>query len=146
MRLNAVPIKDNITSGLKKLEQMPLRVFDRAMDWAEKDLQQQFAAEKWTDWPTETFRVNGEVIPARRARDIIDTGALMQSQRRSDMGNNTTEFVWTGDDRDYASFVHDGYISIGGRKMPGRPWTEATIDDIDAVVNDFLRQEIRRNG
>lgn len=132
-------------SGQKRqqLNGINVRAFLKLMDWVEVDLQQQFAERIWAEnWPNRTFRRNGEVVPPRTPRDIVDLGNLMQSQKRTNLGIRAVEFEWTGGDgRDYAEYVHDGYTSKGGNRMPPRPWTDPTIRDIGEVGQNIIDRE-----
>lgn len=131
--------------NLQKLNGISVRTFRELMDWAEVDFQQQFTERVWGEgWPNRTFRRNGEIVPPGSTRDIVDLGGLMQSQRRTDMGVRNVEFEWTGgDSRDYAEYVHDGYTSKGGNRMPARPWTSGTIENIGEVGQSIIDKEAR---
>lgn len=54
-------------------------------------------------------------------QDIIDTGALKESQSLSFPSSFNAEFSWG---MDYAIYVHEGYSTRGGNHQPGRPWTK----------------------
>lgn len=53
--------------------------------------------------------------------DIVDTGALRDSQIITFKGGLFVDFTW---DVPYAAYVHEGYTHVGGKVMPGRPWTQ----------------------
>lgn len=123
---------------LRQLRGINSRTFERAMDWADKDFDQQMASEKWPlsgDWPNTTRRKNGEVVGS--PRDIIDTGALLQSKQRETISSSITEFTWKDD---VAEGVHDGMVTKSGKRLPARPWTEPTLDDIDEIVNTMMNR------
>ena len=142
-----MPIQDNLTRKLIELEEMPARVFKQAMDWAENDFQEQFDRQMWT-FDTLTIRRNGQIIEPGQARDLVDLGNLKRSQRREN-GVNYTVFEWTGGRGEvYAAYVHDGYTpkSRGGQRgksVPARPWTEATIRELESVLSALLAKELR---
>jgi hypothetical protein len=74
-------------------------------------------------------------------RDIIDTGALPQSKRREQISNSVVEFIW---DDEVAEGVHDGMVTKSNKRLPSRPWTEPTLDEIDGIIESMLRQGGRR--
>jgi hypothetical protein len=123
---------------LRQLRGINGRTFERAMDWADADFDQQMASEKW-DWPNETRRKNGQIVNS--PRDIIDTGALPQSKRREQISNSVVEFIW---DDEVAEGVHDGMVTKSNKRLPSRPWTEPTLDEIDGIIESMLRQGGRR--
>jgi len=133
-----IGITDEQFAG-NKLEQLygvHGRTFQKAMDWADTDLDQQLSLSQW-DWKGpdgRTRRKNGEVVT--EPRDIIDTGALLSSKQRKDINSATTEFQWRAE---HAEAVHDGYKHKSGETMPARPWTEPTIAEIDQVIETILR-------
>lgn len=138
----AVGIKVQEYGGdeLVRLRGINKRTFQRAMDWADNDFDQQISDEKWdwkgADW--ETRRKNGQVVT--EPRDIVDTSALLNSKRRDDVNDSVTEFEWTAP---HAEGVHDGYRAKGGGEVPARPWTEETIQDLDEVINSLLKEGIK---
>jgi hypothetical protein len=118
-------------------------IFRQAMDWAEEGFRQEIEEVKWT-WPRETIRRNK--TPAGSPRDIVDLGGLRNSQRRENINENQTAFVWTGGEgRAYALEVHDGYTSKAGNRMPARAFTEDTISRLDQVIGGLTSREVR-NG
>lgn len=143
---NAFGAKITEFSGnrLQKYNGLSVNTFNRAMDWAEADLQQQLTERKWAeDWPNITFRRNGEIVFGG-PRDIVDIGGLMQSQKRTNLGVRAVEFEWTGGEgRDYAEYVHDGYTSKGGNRMPARPWTNATVQGLPEVIQSIINETLK---
>jgi hypothetical protein len=112
------------------------RTFERAMDWADADFDQQMSLVQW-DWKGSdgtTRRKNGEIVS--EPRDIVDMGKLLQSKQRKQSGRNVVDFEWTAD---HAEGVHDGYKAKSGALNPARPWTEPTLADIDEVIGSILR-------
>lgn len=135
---NVVGIKNEEFGGnrLETLEGINQRAFRRAMDWADVNFDQQIASPQW-DWKGpdgKTRRKNGTVVD--EPRDIVDMGVLLQSKRRSDVDSSITEFQWTAL---HAEAVHDGAQLKNGGENPARPWTEKTIEEIDEVIQDLLR-------
>jgi len=136
-RLVGVEIKEYEGDALRQLRGINVRTFQRAMDWADADFDQQMASEKW-EWSNEnnnqTRRKNGELVGS--PRDIIDTGALLQSKRREQINRNTVEFIW---DDPVAGGVHDGMVTKLGKRLRARPWTEPTLDEIDEVIDTVIK-------
>ena len=133
-----VGIKNEEFGGnrLQDLYGINQRTFERAMDWADADFDQQMNLVQW-DWKGAdgtTRRKNGEV--ASEPRDIVDMGKLLQSKQRKQSGRNVVDFEWTAD---HAEGVHDGYKTKSGTLNPARPWTEPTLADIDEVIDGILR-------
>lgn len=118
------------------------RTFELSMDWADKDFDQQMVDNKW-EWETnnpknpanKTRRKNGEVVTS--PRDIVDTGALLQSKRRNPINSSITEFTW---EDDVAELVHDGGRLKGGGVYPARPWTQPTLEEIDGVIDTIIKR------
>jgi len=133
-----VGIKNEEFGGnrLQDLYGINQRTFERAMDWADVDFDQQMSAVQW-DWKGPdgtTRRKNGEI--AGEPRDIVDMGTLLQSKQRNQSGRNVVDFEWTAE---HAEGVHDGYQTKNGTLNPARPWTDLTLADIDEVVDGILR-------
>jgi hypothetical protein len=138
-----VPVSDNVTNRLTHLEGALGGIFTKAMDWAEDDFRREIEAEKW-DWPRETKRRSGPTVGS--PRDIVDLGGLRNSQKRENISEDHTAFVWTGGEgKAYALEVHDGYSSKAGNRMPARPFTEETIAKLDEVISDLVSREVK-NG
>ena len=70
-------------------------------------------------WPRSTTRSDGTV--ATSPRDIVDTGALGESQSVV-LNGDTIEMSWGNTDVDYAIDVHEGEGS-----KPARRWTREAI-------------------
>ena len=143
-----MPVQDKISNRLVKLERAFGRVFQEAMNWAEEDFQKEIQAVKW-EWPRITMRKSGE--EAGTTRNIVDLGGLMSSQKRENIGEDRTVFVWTGADENgskkaYALEVHDGYVSKGGNKMPARAFTDNAIQQLPEIVDKLITREVRANG
>ena len=137
-----VGIKNEEFGGnrLQDLYGINQRTFERAMDWADADFDQQINLVQW-DWKGldgTTRRKNGEIV--REPRDIVDMGTLLQSKQRKHSGRNVVDFEWTAD---HAEGVHDGYKTKGGTLNPARPWTDPTLADIDKVIDGILRNGVK---
>lgn len=133
-----VGIKNEDFEGnrLETLEGINQRTFQRAMDWADVNFDQQIASAQW-DWKGpngKTRRKNGTVVA--EPRDIVDMGTLLQSKQRNDVNSSVTEFEWTAR---HAEAVHDGAQLKNGGENPARPWTQKTTEEIDEVIQDLLR-------
>ena len=136
-KVAGVRIREEEVNRLVKLRGINQRVFGLAMDWADNDFDQQITSEQW-NWKGpdyETRRKNGQVVT--EPRDIVDTATLLNSKRRDDIHSSITEFEWTAP---HAGGVHDGYTARGGIRYPARPWTEPTIEDIEEVINNLLKE------
>lgn len=139
-------VSDGISNRLITLERAFGRVFESAMDWAEEDFKNEITSKKWK-WKgldQTTHRKNGEFVS--EPRDIVDLGGLLRSQKREDVGQEKTVFTWTGEGRIYALYVHDGYTTRSGEKMPARPFTDNAIMRLPGVVDQLLTMEARGNG
>lgn len=119
---------------LRQLRGINQRTFERAMDWADQDFDQQMASEQWRWNENQTRRKNGETVGS--PRDIIDTGDLLQSKERVQVGKSIVEFTWQDD---VAELVHDGGTLKNGGAYPARPWTRPTLDELDNVIDTTLR-------
>jgi hypothetical protein len=133
-----VGIKSETFGGnrLQDLYGINTRTFERAMDWADADFDEQMTLVQWR-WKGRdgvTKRKNGEEVT--EPRDIVDMGALLESKQRTQVSRNVVDFEWTAE---HAEAVHDGYEAKDGRSGPARPWTEPTLADIDEVIQNILR-------
>ena len=136
-----MPVSDNVTNRLVRLEAAVGRVFKKAMDWAEEDFRREIEEAKWK-WPGETKRRNKTT--AGSPRDIVDLGGLRDSQRRENISEDRTDFIWTGGEgKSYALEVHDGYTSKSGNRVLPRPFTENTISRLGEVVSNLISREVR---
>ena len=133
-RAVGVRVQEFEGNELRQLRGINQRTFERAMDWADQDFDQQMASEKWEWNSNQTRRKNGQIVGS--PRDIVDTGDLLQSKQRRQISRSITEFVW---EDDVAELVHDGGRTKNGGAYPARPWTEPTLDEIDNVIETVLR-------
>lgn len=81
-------------------------------------------------------REGGYSPPFPAGRDIVDTGALKESQSIEYLTPTHARITY---DVDYAMDVHEGCTLNSGKRMAGRPWTWDAVDELD-VVNDFSEQ------
>jgi hypothetical protein len=141
-KISGVKIRSEEVDRFTTLRGINQRTFERAMDWADKDFDQEMTNVKW-DWPRSTARKNGEKVSS--PRDIVDTGTLLNSKRREAISANITEFIWddTSQGFDVATAVHDGGRTKKGGDIPARPWTDHALDEIDTVVDAIINQERR---
>jgi hypothetical protein len=125
--------------SLQRLHGVNARVFERLMDWVDQDFDQQIAESQWA-WRegVTTRRKNGEQVT--QPRDIIDTGELLQSKTRLVTGRSSQEFLWSAE---HAQRVHDGYTARSGIRLPARPWTEETIQELDTIIEGIGSTEVR---
>jgi len=63
-------------------------------------------------------------------RDIVDTGALRESQNIKQINPYHTEISYSVD---YAMDVHEGCTLKSGKRMSGRPWTWDAVEQLDIV-------------
>lgn len=111
------------------------RTFQRAVDWADQDFDRQIENVQWA-WKGAdgvTRRKNGQTVT--ELRNIVDTGALLDSKTRREISSSIVEFEWIAE---HAEGVHDGYASKSGGYNPPRPWTEPTLSEIDNVIENLL--------
>jgi hypothetical protein len=134
-RAVGVQVREDEVNKLVTLRGVCQRTFELSMDWADKDFDQQMASAKWEWTDKQTRRKNGEIVGS--PRDIIDTGALLQSKRRDPINSSITEFTW---EDDAAELVHDGGRTKAGGAYPARPWTEPTLDEIDSVIDTVIKK------
>jgi hypothetical protein len=133
-RAVGIQVKEYEGNELRQLRGINQRTFQRAMDWADNDFDQQMASSKW-DWnENQTRRKNGQLVGS--PRDIIDTGDLLQSKERVQVNRSTVDFIWRDD---VAELVHDGGTTKNGGAYPARPWTEPVLDELDDMIGNMLR-------
>ncbi len=75
--------------------------------------------------------------------DIVDTGALRNSQQIDFPQPGSVNFDWSVE---YAAFVHEGYTLQNGNQQPGRPWTKAGLTRFNVQMRyaENLNQELKR--
>jgi len=134
-RVAGARVRADDVDKLMTLRGVSQRSFERAMDWADADFDLQMTTSqwKWKGAEGETRRKNGQVVT--EPRDIVDTGALLQSKERKAISSSITEFAWNDP---VAGAVHDGARTKGGGVNPARPWTDPTLQDIDQVIQTIF--------
>lgn len=105
---------------------------ERAMQATAKHLDARFteeiSADKWA-YPTPP-----------QVRDIVDTGRLRASQTRAVNSDGSVTFTWPVE---YAAEVHEGGVGLNGQRFPGRPWTQAPLQELPTVFAANLKQQLR---
>ena len=134
-RTAGMQLREDEVNRLVTLRGVCQRTFELSMDWADKDFDQQMISEKWRWTDKQTRRKNGEIVGS--PRDIVDTGALLQSKKRDPINSSITEFIW---EDDAAELVHDGGKTKTGGAYPARPWTEPTLKEIDGVIDTIIKR------
>lgn len=93
--------------------------------WLDARFTEEISAVKWP-YPTPP-----------KVRDIVDTGRLRASQTRVVNSDGSVTFTWPVE---YATQVHEGGVSTETRQpFPGRPWTQAPLEQAPAKFGEFLR-------
>lgn len=69
---------------------------------------------------TEVIKTEG-YFPTHPNSDIVDTGALRDSQEIIFKGGVNVEYKWNVP---YAFYVHEGYTTRSGTVVQGRPWSQ----------------------
>jgi hypothetical protein len=137
-----VQITENETAGpkIKTLFEVNQRIFNKAMEWASEDFDNQIEAIQWSWKGPEgvTRRRNGRQVT--ELRDIVDTGQLLRSKTEREIKKGVTEFEWTAD---HAQAVHDGQMTKDGSINPPRPWTEPTLQNAENAVARIFREETK---
>ena len=76
-------------------------------------------------------------------QDIVDTGRFRDSKTLNAEGNSAS-WNWNPTDPDtgdqYALGLYTGFLAFGRRWVPGRPWPERAIDNLDVPqkIADYL--------
>jgi len=91
------------------------------------------------DWPRETERSDGRKVGS--PRDIVDTGAFVNSQVRRRDSVTQIRFVWGGGSVTYAGYILNG---ISERNYPARDWISPALDR--HPMERFFRDEWNRLG
>ncbi len=81
-------------------------------------------------------REGGYTPPFPTGRDIVDTGALKESQSIERVTPFKTVFHY---DTDYALYVHEGYTLRNGKMQPSRPWMWDGINELD-IEKTFIEE------
>lgn len=90
---------------------------------------------------TEVITTEG-YFPTHPNSDIVDTGALRDSQQIIFKGGVNVEYKWNVP---YAVYVHEGYTTRSGTVVPGRPWTQHGLNVFQLGVRfaDNFRKEFK---
>lgn len=97
--------------------------------WLDGRFTEEISAVKW-DYPTPPT-----------VRDIVDTGRLRASQTRTVNADGSVTFTWPVE---YATQVHEGGVATNGLRFPGRPWTEAPLEEAPVKFGQMLRSALER--
>lgn len=114
----------------------PKRPLDEALADAVAEATEQLSL--WLDvrFTAEISAVKWKYPTPPQVRDIVDTGRLRASQTRTVEADGSVTFTWPVD---YAAQAHEGGVDTRGRRFPGRPWTEAPMQEAAAKFGEFLR-------
>jgi len=121
-------IRTKVTWDYKKLQQRYTAVLTDVAEDLSPQLKLQFEKEvyAWKGPNFETRRKNGEVVT--EPRNIVDTGALRDSQKWSIRKATTLLFSWGGGFVNYAGAVFFG-VPYAGANGPGRDWVTPVLND-----------------
>lgn len=109
-------------------------------------LDQQLKAEIQTaqfSWPRATKRRNGATVTS--PRDIVDTRAFLQSQRRDRPNATQLRFTWDVKSEGgfaYAPLILTGYTTSKGTVVPGRNWIKPAL--INEPLEPFFAAQWRK--
>lgn len=81
-------------------------------------------------------REGGYSPPFPAGRDIVDTGALRESQSIEYLTPVHARITY---DIHYALYVHEGYTLRNGKIQSGRPWTWDAVNELD-IAKDFSKE------
>lgn len=81
-------------------------------------------------------REGGYSPPFPSGRDIVDTGALKESQSIEFITPTHARIIY---DIHYAMDVHEGCTLESGKRMAGRPWVLDAVDEFN-ILDDFSNQ------
>ena len=95
--------------------------------WLDARFTQEISSAKW-DYPTPP-----------QVRDIVDSGRLRASQTRTVNADGSVTFTWP---TEYATQVHEGGVGLNGQRFPGRPWTQAPLQEAPTKFGQLLRRAL----
>lgn len=95
--------------------------------WLDTRFREEIEADKWP-FPTPPT-----------VRDVVNTGRLRDSQEHTASPEGGVRFSWTAP---YAGPVHEGGVSLTGVRFPGRPWTQAPIQEMPAKFAELLANRL----
>lgn len=116
--------QSNFKRHLEKATQEALR---RTSLWLDARFTEEISSVKWK-YPTPP-----------EIRDIVDTGRLRASQTRVTNSDGSVTFTWP---TEYATQVHEGGVSISGMRFPGRPWTDAPLEEVHIKMSKNLKETL----
>lgn len=120
-------------ANIAKINKAAQEAFEVTVQQVSEGCDRELESDKW-DWPRETLRKSGNLIPPG-LRDIIDTGELLESKEVSVEGNDAT-IKW---DCNHALITHDGATLRNGTEIIARPFTEVPV----ATGNDIFANELK---
>lgn len=123
-------IRTKVTWDFKKIEGRVGAVLTDVGEELSPQFREQFEKEVYA-WKGKNFftrRKNGEVVS--ELRNIIDTGALQNSQQWKVRRNRKLLFGWGGGAVNYAGAVFFG-LPYEGANGPGRNWVDPVLDKYD---------------
>ena len=125
-------IRATVTWDLQKIDDRLDRVLEDLGKELDVEFQYQFKQEvyKWKGPQGVTRRKNGEVVT--EPRNIVDTGALRNSQQWTVRRAKSLVFAWGGGFVDYAGAVFFG-IPYPGANGPGRDWVAPVLKRFPVV-------------
>lgn len=100
---------------------------DRLISWLNTRFTEEITTPKWP-FPTPP-----------KVRDIVNTGALLRSQRVTRTGPGEVSATWLAP---YAAQAHEGGVGLNGMRFPGRPWTTAPLAESPERLNAFLKEAL----
>lgn len=116
----------------KNLTRARIEGVEMAATQLQKALYASLQASVW-DWPRTTVRQNGSTVDS--PRNIVDTGALLASQKVSSGHKVTKSFLSITYGVPYASLVHYGgavlpygNMNADTKILPARPWVTAVLE------------------
>ena len=110
-----------VTVDKSKIVDMAADKFHKAnRDFLPDAFAKEIKAKKW-EWNGATLRKNGTVVTS--PRDIVDTGALLESYRYIQRGN-TYRHIWSVE---YAALVYEG-----SPRYPARPWGKRPLEVLES--------------
>jgi hypothetical protein len=123
-------IRTKVKWDLKKINQRIGAVLTDIGEELSPELTQQFdeAVYKWKGPEFFTRRQNGQRVS--EPRNIVDTGALRDSQQWKVRKNKTLIFGWGGGFVNYAGAVFFG-LPYDGANGPGRDWVTPVLQRYD---------------
>jgi hypothetical protein len=130
-----------------KINSFNIAAVNRAVDAAvdsvasvvDREMKSAIRAKVW-NWPRPTRRKSGRIVGS--PRDIVDQGALLNSQRMIRQGKRVLVYEWTAK---HSLIVHFGLTTRKGTVVPGRPWTRLGLakSNVQGVFVDSFRRNYK---